>query len=129
MDADGTVCPAARSPGYLEEYISGKNVERRTGEKPYDIHDKKFWDTEARLLAWGLNNTAVHWSPELIILGGSMINGTKKVVIPLDRVRFYFNKVLKIFPEKPKLVKAELGDYGGLYGSMIYLKQVLSIKY
>lgn len=123
IDADGTLCKKCKSPGYLEEYISGKNVEHRTGQKPYKILDKKFWDTEAKWLSYGLNNTIVHWSPDIVILGGSMMN---KVGIPLSRVKLHLENILRIFPKKPKLVHSKLGDLGGLYGSMVYLKQSLT---
>ena len=57
----------------LEGYISGTAVTERYGKKPYEITDEKFWDEMARLLAYGLNNTIVHWSPDIVVIGGSMM--------------------------------------------------------
>lgn len=108
----------ASSIGNLEAYISGRSVFNHTGKKPIEIRDKKFWDFEAKLLAYGLNNTIIHWSPDVVILGGSMMN---KIGIPIERVKIHLNKVLTIFPEKPKLIHSALKDLGGLYGSMVYL--------
>lgn len=107
----------------LESFISGKATEKKYHKKPYKILDKKFWDEAAHILAIGLNNTIVHWSPDTVIIGGSMM---KKIGIPIKRVHYHLNKILKIFPRKPKILKAKLGDLGGLHGAMIYLKQSLT---
>ncbi len=103
----------------LEEYISGSSVERRYGKKPYMITEADFWDRMARLLAYGLNNTIVHWSPDIVVIGGSMM---KKIGIPVDRVRAHLRGILHIYPELPDIVKAELGDVGGLYGALHHIR-------
>jgi len=120
IDADKTMCPECDDI-YLGDFISGKAAEKRFGKKPYEITDPLVWDKFARWLAYGLNNVAVFWSPDVIVLGGSMI--TKKIGIPFDRTEFYFNETLKIFPIKPKLKKAELEDEGGLHGALALLNQ------
>ncbi len=122
IDADGTILPKYKSPGILEDYISGKSVYKNTGKNPVLIKDDKFWSDMAKLLAYGLNNTIVHWSPSIVILGGSMMN---KIGIPISEVIRNVNSFLKIFPKKPKIVHAKLGDLGGLYGSMVYLEKIL----
>lgn len=107
----------------LEGYISGTSIAERYGKKPYEITDETFWDEMAKLLAYGLNNTIVHWSPDVVVVGGSMMN---KIGIPLDRVSLYLNGLLNIFPELPVLVHSALGDIGGLHGALAYVKQNLS---
>ncbi len=104
----------------LEEMVSGKALERRLGMKPREVVDPKVWDEEARLLAFGLNNIIVEWSPNAVVLGGSMITGDPS--IPLDKTEQYLKEILTIFPEVPPIKKAELGDFGGLYGALAYLK-------
>jgi len=104
---------------YLGDYISGKGIEKRTGKKPEDIDDSEFWEKCAKMLAYGLNNTIVHWSPDVVVLGGSMMNDRG---ISLDKTREYLSEVLKIFPEIPEIKKAELEDRGGLYGALTTLK-------
>jgi len=106
---------------YLEACISGSALEKRLGKKAYEITDPAVWEKEAELLAYGLNNVSVFWSPDVIVLGGSMILGDP--AIPLDRVEYHLKNVLKILPEPPKLKKAALGDIGGLYGALAFLKQ------
>jgi len=104
----------------LEKMISGKALEERTGKHPKEITDKGVWDEFAKILSYGLNNIIVEWSPNVVVLGGSMITGNP--AIPLDEVEKHLKEILKIFPELPIIKKAELGDFGGLYGGLAYLK-------
>ncbi len=107
--------------GTLEKFISGADMEKKYGKRPADIKSRSAWEEKARLLAVGLYNTARFWSPDIIILGGSMI--TKKVGIPLSRVKYHFGKKPSVFSKTLKLTKAKLGEYSGLYGAMALLKQ------
>jgi len=120
IDPDRSMCPDCES-GELESYIGGAATEKRTGKKPYEIKDEVFWDTYAKYLAYGLNNTIVHWSPRIVVLGGSMIIGDP--AIPIDKTKEYLKEILKIFPELPEIKKAELGSLGGLYGAMVLVDQ------
>ncbi|OIO32029.1 MAG: hypothetical protein COZ49_00965 [Candidatus Yonathbacteria bacterium CG_4_10_14_3_um_filter_47_65] len=120
IDAGNTLCSGCSEYGYLIDYISGASVEKRHGKKPYEITDKDFWENKARLLAYGLNNLAVIWSPDIIILGGSMM---KTIGIPVESVRRCLKEVLHIFSEPPIIEKAVLGDELGLYGAMAYIAQ------
>jgi len=107
----------------LEGYISGTAISERYNKKPYEITDEKFWDEMARLLAYGLNNTIVHWSPDIVVIGGSMMN---KIGIPVDRVRAHLKGILHIYPELPLIEHSALGDIGGLHGALAYVKQNLA---
>ncbi len=119
IDADGNLCPQCAKPGDLENYISGSAVEARFGKRPKDILDSKVWNELALWLSYGLLNTTVHWSPEVIVLGGSMIVGDP--AIPIEHTEKKLKEIMKNFPELPKLKKAELADEGGLIGSLAYL--------
>lgn len=118
---DGALCGCG-GKGHLESYVSGSAIERTYRQKPEAISDPSVWDELAKYLAIGLNNTIVHWSPEVVVLGGSMIVGEPGISI--EKVQSYLGKTLRVFPECPKLVKAELGDSGGLYGALLFLEQV-----
>lgn len=104
----------------LEDMISGKALEQKTGKHPKEIIDSGIWDNHAWLLAIGLNNIIIEWSPNAVVLGGSMIIGDP--AIPIDKTENYLKDILKIFPQIPIIKKAELGDFGGLYGALTYLK-------
>ncbi|OHB15654.1 MAG: hypothetical protein A2431_00655 [Candidatus Zambryskibacteria bacterium RIFOXYC1_FULL_39_10] len=104
----------------LENMISGKALEEETGKHPREITDQKVWDEFARILAYGLNNIIVEWSPNVVVLGGSMITG--EPAIPIYKVEEHLKEILKIYPELPVIKMGELGDFGGLYGALAYLK-------
>ena len=106
----------------LEDMISGKSLREKTGKSPKEVTDQAVWDTHAWLLAVGLNNIIVEWSPDCVVLGGSMMTG--EPAIPIDKTEGYLKDILKIFPRLPIIKKAELGDFGGLYGALAYLKNL-----
>lgn len=118
IDPDNSLCPTCEGND-LEAYISGTAIEKRYGMKPYEIHDDAVWDELAKFLAYGLNNTIVHWSPDIVVLGGSMM---KEVGIPIPAVVKHLAEIMKIFPTIPPIVQAELADFGGLYGALSYAR-------
>lgn len=104
----------------LEGYISGHAIEERYGKKAYEITDPALWEELARILAYGLNNTILHWSPDMVAIGGSMM---KEIGIPIDRVRHYLAGMLHVYPQLPRIVHATLGDVGGLHGALELSRQ------
>lgn len=106
----------------LESYISGEALRRKYEKDPQDIDDPQIWEEVARILALGLNNLTVFWSPQVIILGGSVMNK-----IPVDRVKIHLRSFLKIFPNPPEIKPAQLNDSRGLYGALAYLNQLKHI--
>ncbi len=78
------------------------------------------WDELAEYLAQGLHNTILYWSPDAIILGGSMIIGDPKIHI--DAIRKYTVESLDGFVSAPLITTAKLGDEAGLYGAMTLLR-------
>jgi predicted NBD/HSP70 family sugar kinase len=105
----------------LEAYVSGTSVTERFGKKPYEITDEKFWERMAHILAYGVNNTIVHWSPDVVVIGGSMM---KKIGIPIERVEAYVNGMTRIYPELPPIVHSELADFGGLHGALAMAREI-----
>jgi len=106
----------------LENLVSGASLERARGVKPYEIpQDDDIWTELAMRLAAGLRNTIVYWSPDVIVLGGSMIVGDPR--IRLSDIRYYTEGIISGFVPCPVIVDAELGDDGGLYGAMALLKK------
>jgi len=123
IDMDKTVCPDCVS-AQAEDYLSGTATEHIFHMKPYEIQDPELWERLAKWLAYALNNTIVHWSPHSLVLGGSMIVGNP--AIPVDRVAHHLNQICTIFPVKPAIRKAALGDLGGLYGAMELVKNKMA---
>jgi predicted NBD/HSP70 family sugar kinase len=107
--------------GDLQGFVSGKSLEKRFGKKPKEITDPNVWEELAGELAYGIHNSIVHWSPSVVVLGGSMITGSP--AISVERTNFYLKDILKVYPEVPEIKKAELGDVGGLWGALEFAKQ------
>jgi predicted NBD/HSP70 family sugar kinase len=116
LDIDRTILGEDIVPT-LENLVSGAAVESRMGVKAYEIpQEDVIWDELAGYLAQGLRNTVLYWSPEAIVLGGSMMIGDPK--IPLDAVRKATVAVLDSFVPCPFITTAKLGDEAGLYGAL-----------
>ena len=121
LDIDHTILGEDIEPT-LENLVSGSAVEARMGVKPYEIpQDDAIWDQLALYLAHGLRNSILYWSPDIIVLGGSMIVGDPRIL--LDDIIRHTNEVLDGVSEVPLIVDATLGDEGGLYGALALLNQ------
>jgi glucokinase len=120
IDPNGPICLACGVKGHLEAYISGYQVGLQYKVPPYEIADKAVWEELSKYLAIGINNILVHWSPDIMVVGGSMM---KQVGIPIDRVREHLKEIFKIFPAIPPIELASLGDQGGLYGGLALLRE------
>lgn len=107
-----------KKSGYLEEFASGRAVERIWGKQGELTNRKEIWENEARLLSIALHNISVMWSPEIIVLGGSVIKS-----VDIGLVKKYLTEEMKIFPEIPEISTAELGDKSGLYGALELIRQ------
>src|SRR3989344_1657465 len=103
----------------LEDMISGTAVQKKFGIHPKDLESEEERNKLADILAIGLYNTVLHWSPDTIVLGGSMIVGVNP--IPLSRVQESLTQRLTMYPKAPTIKMAELGDVGGLHGGRALL--------
>jgi glucokinase len=109
-------------PKELCDLISGTAVVEKYHIQPKELGlGAPVWDEFARYLAFGLHNTILHWSPNRIVLGGSMFN---EIGISIDAVRAQLDEIMHIFPTVPEIVHSSLGNTGGLYGGLARLKQL-----
>lgn len=102
----------------LENRISGSAVEKRYGKKGYEITDAGTWEEITKEAAVGVYNTLLHWSPDVMVLGGSMVTGDPSISITELR-----NAVSNLAPEitsECDIVEAELGDINGIYGALAW---------
>ena len=97
----------------LEANISGAYLAKKYKKPAYQIKDQQILQNEAKLLAYGLNNIIVLWSPEAIVLGGSLMKS-----ISLNLVKKYLRQTVDIFPDIPDIKKARYEDLSGLYGAL-----------
>ena len=109
-------------PKDLCDLISGSAVVEKYHVQPKELGKwAPVWHEFARHLAFGLHNTILHWSPNKIVLGGSMF---KEIGISIDAVRTHLDEIMHIFPTLPEIVHSSLGDTGGLSGGLVRLKQL-----
>jgi predicted NBD/HSP70 family sugar kinase len=120
LDIDRTILGVEIEPT-LENLVSGTAVETRFGMKPYEIPQSDvLWDELAEYLAQGMRNTILYWSPDVIVIGGSMVIGDPKIEI--DAIRKYTVQLVENFETAPLITTAKLGDEAGLYGGMALIK-------
>lgn len=98
--------------------VSGRALEQFFRKHPAEITDPSVWQRVAEVLAIGINNTIVYWSPDIIVIGGSVMAS-----IPLDYVEERVRDLRKGFPRSPLLVRAKLGDSAGLWGALARAQQ------
>jgi len=123
LDIDRTILGPDIVPT-LQNLVSGTAVEERMGMKPYEIPQSDvLWDELAGYLAQGIRNSILYWSPEVIVLGGSMMVGDPK--IPIEAVRKATVEALDNFVPCPFITTAALLDDAGLYGAMSRIEQAI----
>lgn len=105
--------------GHLETLVGGFYLERTYKQKPEEIKDPKIWNKVARYLGLGLCNTIVHWSPNIVILGGAVMKS-----VDLNKVKIYLKEYLTIFPQSPEVILAKFDTDGGLYGALQLINQL-----
>jgi predicted NBD/HSP70 family sugar kinase len=121
LDIDRTILGDDIVPT-LENLVSGTALAERFGMPAYEIPQSDVvWDELAEYLAQGLRNTIMYWSPDVIVLGGSMIVGDP--AISIDTIRKYTVESLDGFMDSPLITRASLGDEAGLYGAIAILQK------
>lgn len=100
-----------------EDLASGTSVEAKYGMHPMDVAKTKDWDQIEDYVAIGVHNNILHWSPDVVVLGGSMAKD-----FDVNNIREKIKGYMKIHPELPDIRIAELGSIGGIYGGFAFLK-------
>ncbi len=105
----------------FEDHVSGTALNKTTGMDPRDVVDAEIWERLAFESAIGVFNSILFWSPDTVVIGGSMVVGDP--AIPIDRIRHHVEKFANFLPHIPEIKKAELGAIGGIYGALVLSKQ------
>jgi len=104
------------------DLISGRAIRERFGKAPRELgKDNPVWEELAHIAAVGVSNAIVYWSPDRVVLGGSMTN---EIGISVERIRVLVEENMKAYPKTPEIVHSKLGDLGGLWGGLVRLKQL-----
>lgn len=102
--------------GYLEGRVSGSALRKKFGKSAEDITDDAVWKEFEKILAVGIHNSILHWSPDVVVIGGAI--ALAEDFFSIKRVEQQVHELLQVFPTVPVFKKAELGDESGLRGAM-----------
>lgn len=98
----------------LEGLISGTALRKKYGVSAEEIHDPAIWEKVYKFLSVGVLNSIVHWSPDCVVMGGSVFLGKLNATV----LEMNLQQISHIFPHLPKIYSAQLGDMGALYGAL-----------
>lgn len=96
-----------------EHLASGSAILHMTGKPAKDVQSPAVWRSVAEHLGLGLLNVTAFWSPECIVLGGSLMKR-----VPIGVVRTTMKRARAIFPVQPTVSLGKLGDTAGLVGAL-----------
>ncbi len=102
-------------PKTIEGLVSGAAVTKRFRKLPREIRDAGTWRSLSDLFSLGVLNAIVFWSPDVVVLGGSMLN---QPGLSIQVVRRNVQQWLRVYPKHPAIVRGQLGDTAGLYGGL-----------
>lgn len=102
----------------LEDLVGGRSVSKKFGMHPRDV-PRSAYDEMTPVLAAGLYNTILHWTPDVLVLGGSMMN--EENGFKLGAVAEALKKLPTFHPALPELKTAQLRDNAGLEGARVLL--------
>ncbi len=106
----------------FEDLCSGTAVEKKFRMHPKDVAKTPEWDRIEDDIAVGLHNSILHWSPDVLVIGGSMSKDLKE-----DVMQEKISRLMKIHPELPEIRIATLGSIGGIHGGFAFLKQKFNL--
>ncbi len=116
----GRLCSCGQK-GCFQAYASGKGFRNIFHKEPKKCSNQDYWNQYAKFLGQGLINVILFWSPEVLILGGSMLN---KPIYFWQPLKYFLKKNLKIIA-LPTIKISELKDEAGTLGGIMYLKNLL----
>lgn len=100
----------------LEARVGGATLIKTHGVSPLEL-PRAVWDELTPVFAAGIWNAIVLWSPDVVVLGGSLMNETNGFrVADLTRAVERYRRVI---PTVPPIFAATLGDEAGLRGALM----------
>jgi predicted NBD/HSP70 family sugar kinase len=104
------------------DLVAGPAITEKYSVQPRDLgRDSAVWADLAKLAAVGIHNTILHWSPDRVVVGGSMV---KEIGISVEQITFHLVSIMRALPETPSIVRSALGDVGGLWGGLARLRHL-----
>ncbi|HMP67670.1 MAG TPA: ROK family protein [Candidatus Paceibacterota bacterium] len=100
-----------------EDISSGTVVEQKYKMHPKDVAKTPAWAEVERNVAIGIHNSILHWSPDVVVVGGSMARDFN-----FENLKKEISSMMKIHPKIPEIKMAELGSIGGIHGGFAFLR-------
>lgn len=119
LDPNGRFWPGCGQKGCFESLCSGRAFEMTYGVKPEFCEDDKIWEDHAENCSQGLVNVITLWTPDTLVIGGSLIKAGSKFLKPL--IEKTKQKITMFKP--PKIEISKLGDSNVLLGGFLYQTQ------
>jgi predicted NBD/HSP70 family sugar kinase len=108
-----------------EEKVSGRVLTEKHGEYPQKL-DRKIYDDYIRAVAMGVYNAILFWSPDVLVMGGSLVN--EKEGFKVEEIAAATEGINEALATLPPIVKSELGDNAGLYGAMAIIENEVKAR-
>jgi len=113
LGREGRLCLCKQEED-LETYSSGQGLEILTGQDPVELEKTKIWEEALEWLSIGLANSILHYSPEIVVIGGGMTKHKNLFFPPLEK---FLKRHLHQVPPVP-IVPAALGQDAGIVGAL-----------
>lgn len=114
----GPPCPCG-GHGCLEALASGRALFDRFGKHAEDITDPAVWKETGRWLGLAIVNTTALLDPDVVVLGGGVINEWEKFS---DALMATVKEHLHLQPA-PQIVRAQLGEDRNLWGALTLIPE------
>lgn len=95
--------------------ISGHALAARYGQPASRLRAGRVWQETAMVLAQVLVNLELAWTPNVMILGGSVMNSISLPLVRREIRRWWAHRI-----PPPRLVRGILGDRSGLLGGLAF---------
>jgi fructokinase len=106
----------------LEGLAAGPAIQKRWGRPAEDLTGRpEVWDLEAGYLAAGIVNCILTLSPEIVILGGGVMNAPGLLSLVREKVR----SLLGGYIDSPGIVPPGLGPEAGIAGGFVLAENAL----
>jgi len=104
-----------------EDFASGSAIVRRFGKKAGEINDQKTWHIIAQDIALGLYDLATFIQPDVVVLGGGVLEHFEKFEAPLNQE---LQRLATPLTPVPPIRCAERPDEAVVYGCYDLAKSV-----
>lgn len=119
LDPNGRFWPGCGQKGCFEALCSGTAFAITYGVKPEFCEDDRIWEEHAEITSQGLANVITLWTPDILVIGGSLVKAGPKFTKPLiaktkEKITLY---------KCPKIEISKMEDENVLLGGFIYQNQ------